>query len=271
MSSISILDNHPIPTVFYTAKAWNTIQHLVAAVPTEIGWWQMVEKMSDGNYLLTETIVPEQTVSGGEADITKDSLAEEGDALLAAGHDTSKLLCWGHSHVNMAPNPSGQDVSQALAWAGDIPFIIRGIYNKKGEARVDILDFEKGIQFNEVPNMIYSPGLDDAEKARLDALIESNVKTRTYATGYHANNYGNSGNRPNGGARRTGIDGYWRGAMWVPYGSLNDIVTARRPFEEPLTGSAASNKAIHAGQQMAILNDPDYENFYDGIDWPGAV
>lgn len=192
MSSIKLLSDIKIPRVYYTPEVWNDIQHLVQSMTKEIGWWNTVEVTENGNYILTDTIIPEQWVSGGETDITKDTLAEAADELIEAGVDTSKLLAWGHSHVNMGTTPSHTDVTTAMSFREDVPFLIRGIYNKRNENRVDILDFARNILFEKVDNQVLLPAMPQARRNMLDDIMKDKVHERTYN---YNNNYRNNYNR----------------------------------------------------------------------------
>lgn len=167
------------PTVYYTPEAYAVIQLAVAHCSKEVGWWGMVEKMEDG-YLISDIYIPEQTVTGAETDIDSDAMAALALQLMESNRDPSKLCYWGHSHVNMGVSPSGQDEAQVEEYLDNMPLIIRGIYNKKGEAKVDVYDRERGVVFQCVPTQLYV--MDPTTEATWLDLLKTNVKERTYPT-----------------------------------------------------------------------------------------
>jgi len=175
--------------VRYTPQVWQTISHIVDSQKLEVGWLGMVEEAEYG-YLITDIFVPKQTVSAAETDIDENAMADLALELDDAGYDISKLLYWGHSHVNMAVSPSGQDEKQVGEFLNNCPVFIRGIYNKRGESKVDVYDVERNVVHQCVPDLIDYPPLPDAALAKLDAVLKSNVTTRVYkAPKFNYQNY----------------------------------------------------------------------------------
>lgn len=168
------------PTVYYAQKAWDKIWHIIEACEKEVGWLGLVESLEDGSYLITDVFVPPQTVSSVETDISADALAQFALDLLDEGADTSQLFYWGHSHVDMAVIPSGQDEDQVDEFLEHQPVIIRGIYNKAGLSKVDVFDATAGVVHQCVGDYIYTPGLSNDETAELNKTLRDNITERTY-------------------------------------------------------------------------------------------
>ena len=74
----------------------------------------------------------------------------------------------GHSHVNMGVGPSGQDDSMILEFKTR-DFFIRGIFNKKGDIKMDIYDFKNNIKYLDV-NPEFESDITDEEKQRLYSI-----------------------------------------------------------------------------------------------------
>ncbi len=172
---------HPLggkpPVVRYTSLAWNKIKHLVKTCQKEVGWFGTVEK--NGNmYLITDIFVPKQTVTGAETDILPEDLAD----IVELVEDPEQLYYWGHSHVSMGVGPSGQDEDQTSEYLEHLDVFIRGIYNKRGESKVDVYDTAVMLCHQCVDNKPLPSLLSEEEEKALDEVIKEKVISRTYST-----------------------------------------------------------------------------------------
>ena len=169
-----------VPCVYYTTEAWHTIQYLVHKCSAEVGWVGLVEKYGDNDYLITDIFVPEQEVSGVTTEIEDDAMTKLTLHLIDQGLDPGQLIYWGHSHVNMGVGPSGQDERQLAEYIEHCPVFIRGIYNKKGEAKVDVFHRDEQVVYQCVDQLPLHDLIDHELARELDAVIKANVKPRTY-------------------------------------------------------------------------------------------
>ncbi len=172
------------PRVFYTPKVWRMLWFIIDTCKQEVGWLGFVKKVGH-NYVIYDLIIPKQTVTGTETDIDKEQMASALFELIRENKRPEDILYWGHSHVNMGVNPSGQDEKQIDELLQDSQYAnmyIRGIYNKKHESRVDVYDIANNTVFQNVDNDLQIDGLKPEEKEYLTALLEQNVKPRTYTT-----------------------------------------------------------------------------------------
>jgi hypothetical protein len=128
------------PIVFFANTALATIRYLVQECNKEIAWLGLVDELTDGNYLITEILVPKQEVTGTSVDIDPEAMNTLAHELIVAGKDPGKLRYHGHSHVNMAVNPSQTDQEHMRDYLEHPDWFIRSIHNKKGDARVDVYD-----------------------------------------------------------------------------------------------------------------------------------
>ena len=176
------------PRVFYLPEVYDVIKFLVAYCKKEVGWLGMVEQIGN-DYVVTEVFVPEQIVHGAETDIDAEAMAALVMELLDANKDSSKLYYWGHSHVDMGVTPSGQDETQIDEYLVDCPKFIRGIYNKRGDTKVDVFHRDDGVVWQCVENRIWSPGLSKEQYEQWKALVDENVTEYVYQPSWHGRSW----------------------------------------------------------------------------------
>jgi hypothetical protein len=186
------------PSVFYTQEAFAAIRYLVDNCTKEVGWLGEVQTF-DNAYLVTRIHVPTQVVTSTETDILPEDMAALYMELMDQGVDTSTLIYWGHSHVNMGVTPSGQDETQIGNFLDSCNVFIREITNKKGDKKVDVFDVNQGYVFQCVRAEVYYEIPTDV-KEYLDMAITSRVKERTYVS------YSNVTQHRAGGYRGAGFD-----------------------------------------------------------------
>lgn len=169
------------PTVLYTEKAWAKIQYLVKQAVGEVGWIGLVDKRADGNYIITDVFVPKQLVTGTTTNIDAQAINKLITDLITSGVYNDNMLYWGHSHVHMQCSPSTTDEEQVQEYIEsmeDTGYYIRGIYNKRGESKVDVYVKEapgKGWVFQCVDNYVLCE-LSENEMNALALDFRSNVK-----------------------------------------------------------------------------------------------
>ena len=137
----------------------------------EIGWLFYVEKFDKQGFLITDCALLKQEVHATTTEITAEGLLEFWNN--TPTDQQSKIKGWGHSHVNMSTNPSGQDDSQMEYFKDGNPWFIRLITNKKREYYIDIYDYEHGlkIHMDQAELKDYNP-----EASELRKTIEEEIK-----------------------------------------------------------------------------------------------
>lgn len=191
VSKISLLFSKKMesPTVWTSAKAYHKINLAIATCTKEVGWFGLVD-IVEGGYLITDIFVPKQDVLPTETDIKPEDIAE----LALAVDDPEKLIYWGHSHVNMGVSPSAQDELQTLEYLEHADIFIRGIYNKKGENKVDVFDVEQGVVHECVNSFPFIEPLTEEEVTTFKDGMKANITEYTYATQHKANKKGKKSN-----------------------------------------------------------------------------
>lgn len=207
------------PHVVFTELAWRKVMSFVNLVDTEIGWLGTVRREGD-IFTINDVFIAEQKVHGAETEISEAGFnrlqmellaataddpvaaravvdAEEdseqlGDvmAVLIGEHgcdlnsaiDTGNTIrFWGHSHVNSPVNPSGPDDCAMESFEDNgFTFMLRGIFNKHGDVRIDLFDYERGLLLLDLEFSIAWETVDDV--AAIKAEIVKKVKERSQPT-----------------------------------------------------------------------------------------
>ena len=139
------------PMVCFTEQVLAKFKGYVDNCSLEIGWLALVKIDAQGRYIVYDTLLPHQNVSAVTTDLMESGLQEVGEEMLATRPDEfNNVRCWCHSHVNMQVCPSGTDDSTFEQFYENCEYFIRVICNKKGDMRVDFVDLEKEIRFDNI-------------------------------------------------------------------------------------------------------------------------
>jgi hypothetical protein len=119
----------------------------------EISWLGTVDVDVETNtYTITDVMLLEQEVSDTSADLCEKSLSDFGSKLIQSGQAElfNKIKCWGHSHVNMEVYASGTDEDTFTQLAQHTDYFIRLICNKKDKLKIDLVNIQKGLEFDNI-------------------------------------------------------------------------------------------------------------------------
>lgn len=183
---------HDLPKVLLTRQAYEDMYCLVEIVQKEVGWLGSVQKIGN-NFLIKEVFLFDQESHATTCEITPDGLAEFASEILATRADgmevANSLRFWGHSHVNMATSPSGQDENQMFELANSCgDYFIRGILNKAGRMEFSLVLVEVGVIIRDVEWELYEP----AENSRLlkwQREVDQKVREKVYQAPIQNHNY----------------------------------------------------------------------------------
>ncbi len=144
----------------------------------EIGWLAFVER-TDVGFLITDCILLKQEVHATTTEIDPTALLEFWNNTPVEKQANIKL--WGHSHVNMAASPSGQDDSQMDYFKSGNDWFIRLITNKRREYHIDVFDYKNGIKvhMDQADLKTYNPS-QEALKVAIEAEIKEKVSHKSY-------------------------------------------------------------------------------------------
>lgn len=207
-TSLKVIRNC-IPDVMINPIALAKMQLFVNTCDKEVGWLGTVIK-NKNSYVIQDVYLFEQEVASTTTEITPEGLSKFAEHILTLENGVeiwNNIRLWGHSHVNMSVSPSGQDDDQMNSFSNiGNNWFIRIIANKNGDFKVDVYDYEHGIEFIDVPwerlisveeeelltqindlyeqvNVIKSAYID-SYKELIEAEIKEKVKNKFYTTGY---------------------------------------------------------------------------------------
>ena len=188
----------PLPRIAFTQHALDKMGAYVGLMNQEIAWMSTVEKRGN-TYLITDCHLFGQAVHGATAEIDPEQLGELIHEILVNDPENgvnvvNSLKCWGHSHVNMAVHPSGQDDRQMDDFGETVDdYMIRVIANKHGDIRCDVWDYAAGLIHADLPWSLYTT----ADNDRLNAVaeeIEAKVSQISYVSAKKKGGKGSGGN-----------------------------------------------------------------------------
>ncbi len=192
VKSIDLEDNGLRYRLYFMKKAYDKMRLYVELCEDEIGWLGYVEKLKDGQgYMVTDVFLLDQEVHATTTELSPTAIIDFYNSLDEEGREKFLNSCklWGHSHVNMAPSPSGQDDAQGLELSKDVDdFYIRLITNKKGEYNITFYDkqIKAKVMTDEV--ILYSPEGIQLRK-EIQEEIKQKVKKKTYTSTTPARTY----------------------------------------------------------------------------------
>jgi hypothetical protein len=208
------------PKIFIHPDAYEDMWHLVDIVGDEVGWLGSVYQRGN-DYVIDEIFMPGQQVHSTTTELTPEGqevLYNELSQRTDADEIINRIRFWGHSHVNMGVSPSGQDESQMKDFQQNgAEFFIRGIFNKKREAKFDVFLFAAKLVIRDVEWSIDLP-LDAGRRAYWEKEIADKVKKITYAAPSNPYGHGYYAGRHSGYQHpynnQTPAQGAYSGRTW---------------------------------------------------------
>lgn len=171
--------------LYFKQSAYDKMRLYVDLCEDEIGWLGYVEKLQNNTgFLVTDVFLVKQEVHGSTTELSPDAIMEYYNGLDDVGKDKFINQCkiWGHSHVNMAPTPSGQDDTQGKELSQDVTdFYIRLITNKKGEYHITYYDKEINAKVMTDEIVVYNPDNIALKKQIMEEMKEK-VSKKTYTS-----------------------------------------------------------------------------------------
>lgn len=176
--------------VLFTAEAWAKMVMLIQEFSKEIAWHGVAHRVDteDGApdmYLIEDILVYPQEVTG--ATVSMDT-AKYAQWIQENDEDERfyNIHMQGHSHVNMAPNPSSVDLQHQetiLSQLGTDNFYIFMIWNKSFKRNIKVYDMEKNALFEDGDIQVrICGGVDNLDEFIHDAKAKVKEYTYTYKT-----------------------------------------------------------------------------------------
>ncbi len=149
--------NKPAPRILISPEAYRTMLVYVERAPLEVGWQGTVIRQGNDFHIM-KVFLLEQTVSTVTTVLSIPGRNELCMELLASGPEgleaLNNLRFWGHSHVRMGVAASPQD-EKTMDDFKDLPWAVRGIFNKLGQANFSLFLYEEGLRFDDVPWLVF--------------------------------------------------------------------------------------------------------------------
>lgn len=269
-------------TVYFTAEAWTKMLMLLQEFSKEVAWHGVAHRLdTEGahEYLIQDILVYPQEVTGSTVEMDTEKYAiwlQENDE----DERFYNIHMQGHSHVNMAPNPSGVDLShqeEILAQLGNEDFYIFMIYNKSFKRNIKIYDLQKNILFEDgdVDVKIYDAavGFDAFIKDAKDMVKDKVYRYQPPTTGsqygqqYGGQQYG----KPYNPLSSTPAPANGAPPVTPASGKKDDKGKKDNKKEKPKTqigagwkGAAAAN-ACDEQQSIFDYEDDEFENPYSSF------
>lgn len=160
--SHSIVDVKNKDKVFVTfsMKAYIKMRDLVDRFESEVGWFGFIDKISDLEYHITDICVYPQLVTGATVKETNEPWDDDMPI-----EQIKRRHFHGHSHVNMAPNPSGTDIKHRddqVAMVKSDSFYFFLITNKKCAWTAALFDLANNIVYG-TDDILIDVDLGDGE------------------------------------------------------------------------------------------------------------
>lgn len=172
------------PRIIISRLAYAQMNLYVEIAQQEVGWMGTVKRLENGDFLIEKCFLFKQHVHETETEISNEGFSELSMELLNGAveeneeeWDVNKLRFWGHSHVRMATSPSHTDEQTMLNNYGSgrsshtgqsrfcfedsgYPWVIRGIFNKLGEANFAVYLYKEGIRVENLEWTVEEPNAE---------------------------------------------------------------------------------------------------------------
>lgn len=192
------LGNNITPSIIFSLKAKQKMDMYVKFANKEVGWYGLVERHDDFNFYVRDVYMLNQEVNSATTEIDPQALGTlkfelmKNKTITIENQLTTGLYLWGHSHVDMEPTPSGQDVSQfkTICSKDQPPYFIRLIMNKAGKYTIALfinnIPFFGSVVFKNM-EVLYEVDpelklLEESVKAEMNTKVKDKVSTTVYSS-----------------------------------------------------------------------------------------
>lgn len=220
--------NGATATVRFTPMAWEKMTLLLREFDKEVAWHGVCERVEgeENTYLISDIMVYPQVVTSATVQMDETEYAKW---LQDNGDDERfySIHFQGHSHVNMATNPSGVDLEHQASIVNQLKkngFYLFAIYNKRHDCTWFIYDMQKNIFFeNKDVKVVIGDGesLNDFIKDAKE-MVKNN--TPTYTTPTYKTTYTTPVGSGGSAASATA-----QSKTYEPYNPLKESGIANRP------------------------------------------
>ena len=136
-------------TIMYTQQAYLRMMALVDYYDTEVGWYGLVEQLSDKLYLVYDVKLCKQYVNGAKVDTEDEDTLEFFNSL--TDDEAEHLHFQAHSHVRMSTSASSIDLrnqADVVKNMGKSGFYIFQIWNKNLDISTYLYDLDNNVFYD---------------------------------------------------------------------------------------------------------------------------
>lgn len=163
------------PVVQFTREAYDKMYGLIDSCAKEIAWHGTVERRGM-NFLVSEILVYPQIVAAATVDADEEKYVTWNMGL--TNDQVNNMRLQGHSHVNMAPNPSGTDEGYYLNLLEHVEdFYLIIIMNKRKEYTLRLYDMQQNLVYHDIKLSILE---EDIAKEWAKEQIKEYITEKTY-------------------------------------------------------------------------------------------
>ena len=198
-------------TILYSQDAYLKMNFLVDHYSTEVGWYGLVEKLSDKLYRVYDVKLCKQYVNGGKVDTEDEDTLEFFDSL--TDDEIEHMHFQAHSHVNFSTVASGVDLANqhdVLKNMGKSGFYIFQIWNKKGDINTYLYDVDANT-FYDKKDVVLEVETGDKTLTQWVAETEDLVQTKKIVQYYPEKYYPKQEKKKKKDEENVYLPGYWNG------------------------------------------------------------
>lgn len=176
------------PKIIVSTTAGLKMSELVRNCTDEVGWHGFVERADEHTFIIKDIVVYPQTVTGTNVNTDETEYAIWLSQISTP--DLKTMRFQGHSHVNMACNPSTTDLdlyNKYLASLKEDDYYIFFICNKRGEINAFLYDLKTNTKYVKEDLEI----IRETDMTEWYNSIKNNIKTyaRTAVVTHHPKTY----------------------------------------------------------------------------------
>ena len=160
-------------TILYSQAAYVRMMALVDYYDTEVGWYGLVDKISDKLYYVYDVKVCKQYVSGGKVDTEDSDTLDFFNSL--TDEEIEHMHFQAHSHVRMGTGASGLDLqnqANVIKNAGMKGFYIFQIWNKSYDINTYLYDMDNNTFYDHRDVLIE---IEDVDHGSISSFIGSTL------------------------------------------------------------------------------------------------
>lgn len=175
--------------VNFTLEAYHEMCALIDHFSTEVAWHGLVKRLDKTHFQITKILIYPQKVTGATVNTDQEEYTKWLYAL--KDEEFNAVRFQGHSHVNMATNPSGVDMQNQWDMINQLnstDYYIFMIWNKRREYNVRVIDMADNVIYSGSDVKVTIGALDmKGFLEEAEALVKKPAPVYNYGTTYGSN------------------------------------------------------------------------------------